>query len=116
VDGQQPGRGPVRQLYQRIVTRDVEGRPRRAVIGRGQIERQRRGDRVFAVPRAGQPKAARFGEREARGAVGLERWRRIHLKLLLDVGAASSVRVSGKRKKPRDRRRRRGGGAYTTNT
>src|SRR6185295_13607799 len=109
VDGEQPGRRSVSELYQRIVTRDVKGRPQRAVIGRGQIERQRRGDRLFAVPRAGQRKAARFRERKARGAVGLERWRRIHLKLLLDVGAASSDRVFWKRKKPRDpiRRQRR---------
>src|SRR5438552_9461372 len=86
----------------------MKQRARRAVIGRGEVKRQRRGDRLVAVPRASQPKAARFREREARGAVGLERWWRIHLKLLLDVGAASSDRVFWKRKKPRDPIRRQG--------
>src|SRR3954463_5107396 len=86
----------------------MKRRAQRAVMGRGQIERQRRGDRLLAVPCARDGKAARFRKREAPGAVGFEQRRRITLQLPLYVRAASSDRIFWKRKKPRDPTRRQG--------
>ena len=89
-DGQQPGRHSIRQFRQRIMARDVKGHARRAIVGIGEVKRQRGCDRLGAVPCADRPESARFRKAKARGAIGLEHGRRIHFKLLLDVGAARS--------------------------
>src|SRR6185295_6535530 len=89
-----PRRHAVGCLYQRIVTRDVKQRDRRAVIGIVEIKRQGRCDRALAVPRTGRAESARFRKAEACGAIGLEHGRRIHLKnSCWDEGAARSNRV-----------------------
>src|SRR5439155_7830866 len=92
--GQEPGRRRIGELYQRIVTGDMKHRLRRAVRGVTKIERQRGCDRLVAVPRASGGESARLRERKACGAIGFEHRRRVHSKLLRDVGAARSNRVS----------------------
>src|ERR1019366_2800982 len=73
-------------------------RLRRTVIRIAEKKRQRRCDRSRAVPCAHRAESTRFRKGEACGAIGLEHRRRIHLKLLLDVGAAGSDRAAGDEK------------------
>ena len=89
----QPGRLAVRKLRQRIVARDMKHGARRTVIGISEVERQRGRDRFAAVPRTNGAESARLRKGKARSAIGLEHRRRIHFKLLLDVGAARSDRA-----------------------
>src|SRR3569833_198899 len=72
---------------------------RRAVIGVGQVERQRRGDRLFAVEGAHGAKTALVGEFQARGAVLLEKGWRIHRGLLLGLlgGPPDQIALTGER-------------------
>ena len=64
-----------------------------AVIGIDEIERKRGCNRLTSIPCGDRAKAARLRPGETGGAVGLEHGRRIHCKLLFDVGATRSDRV-----------------------
>src|SRR5437762_7512711 len=71
----------------------MKHRPRRAVVGMIEIKWQQGRDRLAAVECAHHAESARFRKRQARGAIRLElRWR-IHVELLLDVGAGGSDRA-----------------------
>src|SRR5437764_14757699 len=71
----------------------MKHRPRRAVVGMIEIKWQQGRDRLAAVECAHHAESARFRKRQARAAIRLELGWRIHVELLLDVGAGGSDRA-----------------------